>query len=108
VLAFPTPGSENADPLTTPEVPFVRADANGDGVVDSTDLEQLSQFLSGVAPLPACLDRLDVNDDGEINVSDLNYLVETLFEDGPPIPAPHPSPGSDPSIDDLICFSERS
>ncbi|MFN0057015.1 MAG: dockerin type I domain-containing protein [Planctomycetota bacterium] len=106
VLEVPTPGAENAAPLFPPEVPFVRGDVTFDELVNEDDVLLLSQMISEIAPRPNCLDRLDVNDDGTIDIADLNYLIEALFDGGAPVPAPFPVPGSDPSPDKLTCFAE--
>ena len=60
-------------------------------------------FVRG--PAPACLDAADVNDDGGIDVSDVIYLIQYNFNDGPEPPPPFPAPGPDPTADPLDCAS---
>jgi hypothetical protein len=61
-----------------------RGDANGDGVINVSDVVYLINylFISGPAPVP--LEAGDVNCDGMINVSDVVYLINYLFISGPP------------------------
>jgi hypothetical protein len=64
-------------------------------------------------PVPACgsrLDAWDVNDDGQLDPTDLVYLVEWLSESENPPPFPHPNsgwaPGPDCTADNLdFCVS---
>jgi hypothetical protein len=43
------------------------------------------------------IDAGDVNDDGIVDVSDVIYLINYLYKDGPAPPAPFPDPGVDPT-----------
>ena len=106
VVGIPTPGAGNEEA----PVDFIRGDCNEDGVVDSapqaenTDLAVLWDYLSGVGEPPACEDRLDVNDDGRITVSDpICFLRNYLYADTPALPPPFPEPGPDPTPDWLTC-----
>ncbi len=50
-----------------------------------------------------CLDALDGNDDGGIDISDAVFLLGYLFSGGPSPAAPFPNPGQDPTLDSLDC-----
>ena len=51
---------------------------------------------------PACFDAADVNDDGVIDTADKEYLLDYLFEGGPPPPYPGPTTcNRDPTGDGL-------
>jgi hypothetical protein len=69
-----------------PKSYFVAGDANGDGVINVTDVVYLINYLflipPGPAPIP--LEAGDVNCDGFVNVTDVVYLINYLFIDGPP------------------------
>jgi hypothetical protein len=60
-------------------------------------------YLFQGGPAPPCLDSADVNDDGELDLSDAVYLVGFPFAGGSPPPAPHPECGADLPDDDLTC-----
>ena len=65
---------------------FLRGDVNADGVINTTDVVYLINylFISGPAPVPWRAG--DVNSDGGINASDVVYLINYLFVGGPPPP----------------------
>ena len=67
-------------------VEYLRGDANGDGVINVTDVVYLINYLflipPGPAPIP--LEAGDVNCDGFVNVTDVVYLINYLFIGGPP------------------------
>jgi len=83
---------------------FVRGDSNGDGVVQISDaVADLTFLLSIGGPAPLCLDAADANDDGQFDIADPVRVLNALFLPGaPPLPAPYPSCGPDPSPDGLI------
>ena len=83
--------------------PFVRADANCDGVIDVSDgvFSLLWLFASGVEP--CCLDGADANDDGAVDVSDASFTLGYLFRGGPAPPPPAGACGDDPTADALGC-----
>ena len=58
-----------------------RGDANGDGIVNVTDVFYLINFLFAGGPLPK--GRANVNADSSINVNDVFYLINYLFAGGP-------------------------
>jgi hypothetical protein len=102
----PTPGATNKPQGFL----FIRGDCNEDGVLDETadpnqnvDFLALRAYLTG-GPSPQCLDRLDINDDGAVGISDLNYFLHYFFyADEPSLPPPFPDPGPDPTADELPC-----
>ena len=49
------------------------------------------------------MDRYDVDDNGEMNITDGIYLSLYINFDGPPPPPPHPEEGEDPPPDGLSC-----
>ncbi len=84
-------------------VPFVRGDANLDDRHDVADAVTLLGVLTSEVDPPTCLDILDINDDGAIEISDAIYLLSFLFQEGPAIPAPYSTADLDPTPDDLLC-----
>ncbi len=106
VLAAPTPGSANEGPAPPPEATFIRGDANGDTWINVTDMTGILGFLFHSRPAPACRDRLDADDDGEIDISDALYVGAALFRHGPPFPEPFPDPGLDPTPDEIPCAEQ--
>ena len=81
---------------------FIRGESNGDGGLDIADaVHMLLGLFSG--PITNCNDAADVNDDGNTDISDPISLLNYLFQNGPPPPAPFPLPGSDPTPDSLDC-----
>src|SRR6185369_6356965 len=74
---------------------FIRGDANGDAKVDLSDALRVLLNLFAGAPL-SCKDAADVNGDEALDLADPIYLLEFLFRNGQPPPAPFPSRGLDP------------
>jgi hypothetical protein len=64
---------------------FLRGDANGDGVIDISDVVYLINylFIHGPGPVPT-LDAGDATCDGVVDASDVVYLINYLFVGGPP------------------------
>ena len=62
---------------------YINGDANGDKVVNVTDVIYLINYLfkGGSAPVPVSAG--DVNCDGYVNVTDVVYLINYLFKGGP-------------------------
>lgn len=85
------------------ELPFVRGDANGDGVVNLTDAVVTLEHLFRGGAEPPCLDAADADDSGRLNLTDAVATLRTLFAGAGPLPPPYPSAGLDPSDDDFFC-----
>jgi hypothetical protein len=107
LLLAPTPGTPNSPPLVAPPATFIRGDVDADGDVDPDDLALLNLIVfAGIGEVPACEDRLDVNDDGAIDIGDPNFLAIALAPGGPAIPPPFPAEGVDSTADEIPCESE--
>ena len=82
--------------------PFIRADANADGVVDISDaIFTLSSLFAG-GKAPPCQKAADANDDGALDLSDAVYTLRFLFQ-GAGILHPYPACGNDLTPDWLDC-----
>ena len=91
--------------LTPPVVAdwtFVRGDVSGDGDLQINDALAGLDYLFGGATV-ACLDAVDANDDGGLDVSDPIFTLHFLFADGAPPAPPFPLCGVDPTIDGIGC-----
>ena len=107
VLATPTPGAANSGPFLPPasmDADFVRGDADENGRVNVQDMSRIVQVLFEAAAAPPCRDRLDANDDGDLDLTDATFVGDALFRRGPPPPDPFPELGPDPTADDLECL----
>jgi len=60
-------------------------------------------YIFGTAA--TCIDAIDVNDSGSVDIADPIYLLGTLFNGGPPVAAPAIECGIDPTDDPLDCDS---
>ena len=94
-------------PATSGSPQFLRADANGDGVINIGDAVFGLGYLFGGTPA-ICRDALDTNDDGANDIGDPIYSLAFLFSGGFAPPAPFPSCGEDPSSDSLDCLGTVS
>jgi hypothetical protein len=92
--------------------PFIRGDANGFQetvlTVDISDAISIFNFLFvGVKTKPTCIDALDVDDNGELEVTDPVRLLGFLFKGEPPPAPPFAKTvegcGVDPTPDKLGC-----
>ena len=72
--------------------PFIRGDVNGDGVVNATDLQILTNYLNGNHSLLSSYDIGDINGDGAITQADIDYLSAYLAGSGPAPHLPFPAP----------------
>jgi hypothetical protein len=64
-----------------PAPPLLLGDANGDGMIDISDVFYLVNYLFARGTLP--IRSGDVNADGTVDVRDVFYLINFLFADGP-------------------------
>ena len=85
------------------EQSFIRADSNGDGLLNLSDPVASLRFLFLGGP-SLCLDAEDTNDDGSLNLFDPTYTLTYMFVSGPAIPAPFPACGEDSTPDDVDCI----
>ncbi|MGE3962932.1 MAG: hypothetical protein AB7I09_02395 [Planctomycetota bacterium] len=104
-LESPSPGSDNGGPFIPVVVTFVRGDADENGLVQAADLTLLAAIVFDPLQWGPCVDRLDVDDDGQVTVLDVSFLSVQLSLVMPQFPAPFPNPGTDPSDDDLDCVA---
>lgn len=85
---------------------FVRGDVNLDGTVMISDAVMiLNHLFAATPPTLACEKAADLDDCGNINISDAVYTLFFLFSGGPAPQSPYPSCGPDPSLDSLSCVS---
>lgn len=84
-------------------VRFVRADSNADGRVDIADAVTDLTCLFTWSRCPTCMDVIDVNDNGLVELSDPIYLLSHLFGSGPRPTPPFPTCGYDATEDALLC-----
>lgn len=85
------------------QVTFVRADANGDSVVNIADgIFLILYFFSG-GPAPSCFSAADANDDGGTDISDMVFILFFQFLAGPPPAQPFPGCGVEVTPDALDC-----
>jgi hypothetical protein len=93
--------------------PFVRGDVGmsgpgdehpADGALNVTDsMRILRKLFLGLDHEFDCAKAADVDDSGSLDLSDAIYLLEWLFLDYAPPPAPFPEAGEDATPDDLGC-----
>jgi len=82
---------------------FIRCDSDMNSVLTISDaINMLGYLFSSTNPI--CLDSLDCNDSGSINIADPVLLLDLLFGTGPLPPMPYPAPGVDPTPDSLNCI----
>lgn len=82
---------------------FVRGDVSGDAAVNLPDAVQALGYLFTGGSV-GCLDAVDANDDGDLDISDPAMILEYLFGSGT-IPAPFSACGADGTSDTLTCDS---
>lgn len=80
------PNKADTQPLyiLVKESPFIRGDANRDGMVDLGDVIYLISYLYGGGAEPMPSEAGDVNCDGRIDLADVVYLINYLFRNGFP------------------------
>ena len=83
---------------------FIRGDSNVDGFVSLADAMTLVRYLHKSENEPACFDASDIDDSGQIDITDLVALVTFIFNiPGNNLPAePYPDPGTDKTSDDSL------
>jgi len=63
---------------------FICGDCDGDGLVNSSDVVYLINYLFRKGPAPIPDESGNVNRDTVINAADVVYLIDYLFKGGPP------------------------
>jgi hypothetical protein len=86
-------------------VPFIRGDANLDGVVTLSDAYWILVARDHSHLALPCASAANANDDNKVNLADGIWVINALFRNGPAMPAPFPEPGEDPRVDGLGCDS---
>jgi hypothetical protein len=86
-----------------PTHPFLRGDIDGLGLDVADALLVLGYLYEGGSS--ACLDAVDADDGGFVDLGDAIYILSHLFLDGPPPPSPVSSCGKDVTPDGLSCES---
>jgi hypothetical protein len=56
-------------------IPIIRGDANGDGVVNIDDATFVANIILGIEN---ATDAADVNNDGTVNMSDVMFIVNYI------------------------------
>ena len=88
--------------------PWIRGDANDDGLVNLADgIFLLNELFQG-GPAGTCLAAKDANSDDGVDTADAIYLFNALFLDGPPPAAPFPECGALPSAPTEDCEFQAS
>lgn len=81
---------------------FIRGDANRDLGVNLGDAISILEGLFGTGTI-GCPDAADVNDDGNVDISDPIFELAYLFSGGPTPATPFPDLGTDPTADTIGC-----
>ena len=89
-----------------PAVDFRRGDVDNNGFLSINDAMNSLQYQFLGSLIPSCLDALDTNDDGKINITDPLVNLFCQFTGGVTIPSPGPFKcGPDPSADGVDCVA---
>jgi hypothetical protein len=76
---------------------FKRGDVDNNGSVNNTDVINIYNYVNGLSATIPRLIAADVDDDGDVDETDGDYLAAYLFSGGPQPPAPFASVGADPN-----------
>jgi hypothetical protein len=77
-------GAETWSEQTWNFIYFIRGDANGDSLINVSDVIHLVNYLFIEGPLPDPMEAGNANSDPPVNIADVIYLVNYLFMEGPP------------------------
>ncbi len=82
---------------------FIRGDFDHNSTIDLSDPIAILNFLFiANSDEPVCFDAADVNDVGTVDISSAISLLNFLFIGGNAPAVPYPSPGLDPTDDELL------
>src|SRR3989344_904445 len=83
---------------------FIRSDVNQDEQIDLADPINILNYCFTGSENIRCVDSMDVNDDGGVDISDAIYEILYLYSiDNISIPKPFPEYDVDPTPDNLFC-----
>ena len=82
---------------------FIRGDVDATGNLDINDAVLSLRIIFQAMTPPDCVDRVDTNDDGALDVVDPMRTLFFLFAGGQAPSAPYPGVGTDPTGDTLPC-----
>lgn len=82
---------------------FRRGDTNNSGSINLGDPINLALWLFQFIPYLPCHDAADADDNGDLQITDVLYLIYYLFTVGPPPNSPFDTCGADPTPDPLDC-----
>ena len=85
------------------ELPFLRGDTNENGLINLADAYSLLVQLFVNPTTVRCLASADTNGDCALDLPDALFMLEFLFNGGPPLPAPFGACGIDSSGCALAC-----
>ena len=88
-----------------PAPKFIRGDSTMDRRLEVSDGLKTLLYLYNDLPVD-CLDALDSDDSGSINVNDAMIVLNHIFLNGTAPLAPYPNQGSDPTNDDVLDCNE--
>ncbi len=87
------------------DVEFLRGDVNSDSAFDISDPMMALMYLFLGKEAPECLDSIDADDSGRLNITDPIYMLRNMFLGGPQPPLPgYESCGLDPTDDSIPCL----
>lgn len=69
---------------------FMRGDVDDSGTINITDVNNICSCVFYLEHCPSNLDAVDANDDGQLDISDANYLSMYAFQGGLAPPPPFP------------------
>ena len=107
VVSCPEIGESDSETLriTVPDSgdgTFIRGDPDLSGRLNVSDAVQILHHLF-LEPQLICEDAADLDDDGQVILTDAIILLNFLFRQGIAPAAPFPEAGTDPTEDDLGC-----
>ena len=113
ITLIPVLSGDNETPVTSSGTitvldtyPWIRGDANDDGLVNLADgIFLLNELFQG-GPAGTCFAAKDTNDDVSVDTADAIYLFNALFLNGPPPAAPYPECEAIPAdcASQMSCF----